>query len=254
MNQRMFIVIAIILAAVMCVGLLVVLARLAQSDAPDTTVSANISTTTVNTISVSAEGSAQVIPDVAYIMVGVEVRNEDVKTAQVQAAQRMDTLLDALSKFGLEPEDITTTNYNVNPIYEDYSDGVPSTYMVSNRVKLRVKQVDKLGEIIDAVTAAGSNTISSIYFDVLDSEQAFQLALADAMETARTRALALAQSEGLNLGKALQITQGGSSYNPYVEYRSFDTTEESSTPIMRGEQTVSASVQVTYGLVHSPPS
>lgn len=206
---------------------------------------------TKNTITVNATGNIKVMPDVAYVTVGVKTQDADMKKAQEANKQLMNDLFDALKKAGLTEDDMRTTNYSAYPMY-DYTEGKDAItgYEVTNMVQLTIKDIDKVGEYIDIAADSGANTAYPINFALLDETQYYNDALADALAKAKGKADAIATSGEYKILGTLQVTEGGMGYVPYRnEYLAMDDAADmggSTTPITAGELEVTANITVVY--------
>ncbi|MEX1377931.1 MAG: SIMPL domain-containing protein [Eubacteriales bacterium] len=207
---------------------------------------------TVSTINVSGTCEVSVPADVGYIQMGVETQDKDVKEAQSENAKRMEEIIDAVKELGLTDEDITTSNYSIYPNY-DYSEGIrseePTYYTVSNTVKLKVKDLDILGDVIDIATEAGANRAYSIYFDAEDTVAAQDDALAKAVEDALRKAEIIAGAANVKVVGVKTIndqTYYSTGYYDYAAERSVkaDSALDYATPIMSGQVSVTANVYV----------
>jgi hypothetical protein len=203
-----------------------------------------------NTVSVSATGTIKVMPDIAYVTAGVVTQSEDAAQAQKDNSDAMNAMMGALKAAGLTEDDIDTTGYSVNPMYNyDYNSGKSEiyAYQVINTVRIAVKELERAGEIIDIAGGSGANTNFSIMFTLEDEDAFYNDALTEAMEEARGKADTLAAAGGFSIIRVLTVAEGGYSYYPVYEYAAADTAEAyRETPISAGELTVSASVTVVY--------
>ncbi|EKD88942.1 MAG: hypothetical protein ACD_34C00264G0004, partial [uncultured bacterium] len=138
----------------------------------------------VRTLSSSGTGEVYLVPDVAYIYVGVKADADDVSTALDNNNAQANAVAQALKDQGVEAKDIQTTSFNVYPMQDYGMDGTISRsyYVVENTVYITVRDLSKLGTLLDAVVKSGANTINSISFDVQDK--------AEAMVQARDMAIA----------------------------------------------------------------
>lgn len=208
------------------------------------------STGETSTINVSGTCEISVPADVGYIQMGVETQDKDVKTAQEENAESMQSIIDAVLELGLTEDDITTSDYSIYPYY-NYNDGSrseePDYYVVSNTVKLRVKDLDLLGDVIDIATQAGANRAYNIYFDAEDTVESQDEALAKAVEDALRKANIIAEAAGVKVVGIKTITDQtyySTGYYDYamVERAAYDS--EYSTPVMSGEVDVTANVYI----------
>src|SRR5690606_5908676 len=119
-------------------------------------------------------------------------------------------LIQALQDFGIAANDIRTTNFSIWPMDRyDPGTGLPTgekTYAVDNTVYVTVRELARLGDLLDTAVQAGANTVNSVQFDVAEKDDALQQARADALEDARAQAQALAEAAGLTLGEIRSIS------------------------------------------------
>lgn len=203
-----------------------------------------------NKMTVSAAGVKKVMPDVAYITLGVTTQNKSMSKAQTQNREKMNALFTALKSAGLTDDDIETVGYSVYPMY-DYTSGTGKItgYEVTNTIRLTVKDIDKAGDYIDTAAASGANTNYSISFDLLDATQYYNEALADAMTKAKGKADAIAKAGAYEITGTLEITESQASYAP--QYMNYDEAKasaapEAPTPVNAGLLEITANVTVVY--------
>lgn len=142
------------------------------------------------TVSVSATGSVVADADVAQISAGVVTEADSAKEAMARNSVTMTKLIDGMKAAAVQPKDIQTTTLNVEPRYTQPKDGRPATingYRVVNQVRLTVRAVQRLGEILDQAIALGANQINHIAFDVAEPELLKDKARQRAMENAPPR-------------------------------------------------------------------
>ena len=141
--------------------------------------------------SVTAVGTATVTvtPDRAVFTAGVTTQDVTVATAQTQNAQAMQALIDAIKAQGVAAEDLQTSNYSINPVY-DYNTGKLGDqqtligYTVSNTVTVTVRMLDNLPALLDAAVAAGANQTYGISFESSQNAAAYDQAMAAAAQDA----------------------------------------------------------------------
>ncbi len=205
------------------------------------------------TVYVNGSGSVTIAPDTASVVVGVNILEKTLSSAQEKATTQMTAVIDALNAAGFDEKDIQTVNYSVN-ILQDYDqNGNPATitgFQVSNQVNVTVRDLDKLGSILDTVVGQGANAIYGISFFVDDPSAAASQARTQAVQDAKQRADELAAAAGMRVGRILSISESYSpppSPVPYAAAESADA--RAAVPIQAGTSTVSVQVQVTYQLV-----
>ena len=210
----------------------------------------------VRTLSVSGSGEALLAPDIAYIYVGVHTEDPTAAEAVEQNTSDTETLIQAIRDFGIDPNDIRTTNFSIYPMDRfDPSTGMPSgekVYAVDNTVYVTVRDLTKLGDLLDTAVQAGANNINSVQFDVAEKDDALQEARAEAVEDARTQAQALAQAAGLSLGEIQSISFFDAQPYPLFDGKGGDgyaaESAAAAIPIQPGQLTFTVNVTVTYAL------
>jgi uncharacterized protein len=200
-------------------------------------------------ISVSGQGSITLKPDVAYITLGVETLDTDAAKARSTNDTAMAKVIAAVKGFGVTDEDITSTNFSIYPRYDEK--GLKITgYTVSNAISVKVKNLDKLGDVLTAASAAGANTAGGINFDIMDRTAAYNQALAQAMDKAKARADVMATACGVKLGNVLTVSESSSYSGPiFAAADSLAGGKAASVPVASGQLDVTASVNVVYEIV-----
>ncbi|MHA7898670.1 MAG: SIMPL domain-containing protein [Henriciella sp.] len=205
------------------------------------------------TLSISAEGSVNREPDIAFLNAGVQTQGETAQAAMSANATAMNGVFDALEAANVDRTDMQTSNFSLQPQY-DYSNrqsGQPprlTGYQASNQLTVRVRDLDTLGETMDALVSAGGNTFSGLRFALEDDRAAKNAARDIAMKEAIARAELYAAASGYEVARVVTISEsGGFSPQPLAmmaESRSMDR----STPVATGEVGYSVTVNVTFEL------
>ncbi|HID57543.1 TPA: DUF541 domain-containing protein, partial [Candidatus Poribacteria bacterium] len=160
----------------------------------------------VEGIQVTGTGSVLADPDVAILNMGVSVERRSVKEAADEAAEAMEKVISSLKGRGVADEDIQTQNFSIQPQY-DYVDGkqILRGYKVINTLRVKIRDLSSVGEIIDEVVIAGGNSlrVNSILFSIDDPGKAHEEARVKAMEDARRKAEILARESGVKLGRPI---------------------------------------------------
>lgn len=203
-------------------------------------------------ISLSATGAIKTAPDKVDISTGVTSQADSAKEALAKNTESMTKVIAALKAQGLDAKDIQTTNFSVQPLYEDRKEGQRSPkivgYQVTNSVHLTVHDISKLGDILDRVVTLGANDVGSIEFGVAEPEalkdEARKLAIANAIANAKL----YADAAGVKLGKVLTINEDQGVI--LARYASPAPTMEmaKAVPIEAGTATVEARVSVSFEL------
>lgn len=200
------------------------------------------------TVSVSASGSVTAEPDVAQVSAGVVTEADSAKDAMGRNSVVMTKLIDGLKAAGIQPKDIQTTTLNVEPRYTQPKDGRVATingYRVVNQVRLTVRDVKRLGDVLDQAIALGANQINHIAFDIANPEMLKDEARKEAMENARRRGELYAKAAGGQLGPVLRISENMGEPHPMPGGR---MAMRASVPIEAGTRSLEVEVHVTYAL------
>jgi uncharacterized protein YggE len=200
---------------------------------------------------VSGTGEASARPDVAVISAGVVAQASTAAAALAENTGAMNRVLEQLRTSGLPAEDVQTAQFSVTPLYERRRPEAETTeppkivgYQVSNQVTARIRDLDRLGGVLDALVSAGANSISGPSFDITNPntllDQARDAAVADAL----AKASRYAAAAGVELGEILSIEEGGSYAPPRPMMRA--EAMAASVPIEPGQTELSASVTVVF--------
>ncbi len=203
------------------------------------------------TITVSATGTAEAEPDRARITSGVSTEAETARQALTQNNETMSKIIDELKAKGVDPKDIQTASFNVEPVMDYSKDGQPPKlrgYRVSNQVIVLVRNLDQLGDVLDDVVSAGANQIQGLTFEVSKEDTLKDDARKEAVANALRRAKLLAAAAGAEVGNVLQISEETSSNGPITYAPRLAKAATASVPIEAGTSTLEASVTVTWAL------
>ena len=204
-------------------------------------------------INVTGEGEATAPPDMATINTGVTTQGETARAALDQNNAAMKKLLAVLKEQGVAEKDVQTSNFSVHPVYDRDEENrrTPKVvaYRVGNQVQVRVRNLDSLGKVLDAVVSAGSNQISGIEFGIDDPSGILNEARSRAIRDAKERAGVYAQAAGVEVGRVLQISeQAISPPEPMRMGRMAFSAAAESVPIATGEESFEVTVNVMYGI------
>jgi uncharacterized protein YggE len=207
------------------------------------------------TLSINGTGVVYLSPDMATINLGVMTEGSDVKAATAESSAVIEKIKQVLEEYGVDPADVQTTNFSVYPM-SDYGIELESTglrYRVDNSVNVTVRELDQLGEVLDAVIVAGANSIYGIQFGLIDPEDAYTQAMQAAVENAQQRAEALATAASGELGEIQTISTYYGSGGVPVMYMAADSARPqggggSDVPVSAGALEVRVEVNLIYGL------
>jgi len=205
-------------------------------------------------ITVVGMGKAAGTPDVAQVSVGIETNDDSVQKAVADNKDKMTKLLDTLKDLGIADKDIQTTNYGVYTQRQPGPDGKgqgPTTYQVNNQVNVTVRDVAKLGDVLDKVVAAGANNVYGVNFSVDDTSKLEADARAKAIADAKARADSLAKLTGVTLGEVVSVSEIIGSPGPVYDGARMSVAAGlggGGAPIQPGELEVNMSIQVTFAI------
>lgn len=200
------------------------------------------------TITVTGEGTVTAVPDLATVSLGVTTQGETAAEAMAANTAALTAVLDRVKAAGVEDRDIQTSTLNLNPNWSN-SDGssmpVIQGYVATNVLQIRVRDLPKLGEVLDAAITDGANTLNGISFGLAEPEPAMDEARKAAVAKARARAELLTGAAGVGLGRIVSISESG--YMPPMPmYRMEAALADAPVPVEGGEVGVSASVSITW--------
>lgn len=248
MKKWFVIIVAVMLAAVIFTGCSMEWSDLLPSQ--DATQAADTEIVTQGTavdnrsrLSVNTTESVTVVPDIAYVTLGVQTQGASADAAQLENNRTANAVLDAIRGQGIADEDIKTSNIS---IYQDYND--PSLYTVEIDYRIKVKPLDQVGAVIDSAVAAGANVSYSLSFDIEDRDAVYMQALDKAMSSVADKAARMAEAGGLEIDRVLLVEEGGSNYYYPMDDMLRANTEGAadSISVNPGQMEVSATVSATY--------
>ncbi|MET0387748.1 MAG: SIMPL domain-containing protein [Polyangiales bacterium] len=222
-----------------------------------------LSPTAPQGLRVNGIGEASAPPDIVRTRLGIEVRAAAAEQASADAAQRMAALIIALKQLGIADKDLRTFNYSINFEQEQPQPTPPPAaardakepasqlprghYRVSNMLEVTVRDLDKIGGVLQGAMAAGANNVWGITFDLEDDTALVAKAREDAVADAKHTASELARLAGVELGEVVSLTEAeepAPGVGPALYAMRSEAANE--IPIERGEITVRYAIQVTY--------
>jgi uncharacterized protein len=217
-------------------------------------------------ITVVGNGEVKSKPDIATVNLGVEVTAPTVNEAMIEANARMKTILAAMKSLGIADKDVQTSNFSISferqnptvPLASETTSGATTGgaqapagfYRVNNMIQVTIRDLDKVGDVLDAAVEAGANNVWGVSFG-LDNTDALEVqAREKAVEDARARAESLAKLNGVAVGDVLSISEviGGSPSPMYAEAASFKGLGGGGAPVEPGELTFTTQIQIIYGI------
>ena len=203
-------------------------------------------------LSVSAQAEAKRVPDVATISAGVVTQAADANAAMRANAVQMDKVMAAIKAAGIAERDIQTSGINLNPQYKYVENQEPTItgYQANNTVNLKVRDIGKLGKVLDALVASGANQVNGPSFEIDQPEEAYDEARRGALEKAQARAAMYAKTLGLRVRRIVSISEGAGFQppRPMPMMAMARGKAEMDTAVSPGETTLSANLDVVFEL------
>lgn len=209
------------------------LLSLPASLAAQTTIAAPVMAPDATLLSVTAEGQSRRTPDLALFSAGVVTQGTNAAEALTANAARMDRVMAALKRAGIEPRDLQTSAVSLQPRYSDperdaqlrareaRQSYIPPAqpempriigYEARNTLSIRVRRLGQMGRIIDTLVDEGANQIDGPNFTVEEQREALDEARTEAITNARARAELYARAAGLRVSRILSISESGGFY------------------------------------------
>ncbi len=226
--------------------LVVPLAALAHDDVPDKPA-----------VTVTGHGQISLAPDTVFVILGMETTGKTVGEAQRQHRLVMNKVVERLRALQIENERIQTASFSVSPQYRpqpkrsDGPTGPPEIigYIISSTMTVEVRDLNKVGPVIEESLAAGANHFQGLHWALRDEQQAKLGALKQAAAKAREKASALSEALKVRLIRVLKTTEEGHVVQPFVPKmsRSMMAMEGGGeAPVFSGEIKVEATVTLVY--------
>jgi uncharacterized protein len=203
-------------------------------------------------LDISATGEVTRVPDVAVISAGVVSRSPTATGALQDAAGRMQRVLAALKRAGVEDRDVQTSNISLNPEYRYVENQPPQLtgYTASNQLTIRFRDIRNSGKILDALVSQGANQINGPSLTIDKPEAALDEARARAVAAGRARVELYARSLGMRIVRVVSVSESGgyAPPPPMPMYARAEIAQAADTKIVPGEQKLQVTLAMTFEL------
>jgi len=204
------------------------------------------------TVTVVGMGKATSTPDIARVTLGVEAVTPKLSTGLSDVNKRTTDVIAALKKAGVADKDIRTVDFSIYPqqSYGPNGPGPITGYRVANSVRVTMRDLAKVGTVLDTATESGANTVNSLAFALENDATVQTEARTAAVKDARSKAETLAKEAGASIDQVWTITEAVTS-NPYpvMQFAAMAAAPTGGgAQIAPGVQDVNVQVQVTYVL------
>jgi uncharacterized protein len=204
-------------------------------------------------VEVSGQGSVSAAPDFAQATLGVTTTGKTAGEAMAANAKAANALVSLVKAEGVAPADIQTSDVSISPMFSQPSPGqtTPETitgYSVSNNVSVMVRDIPRLGPLLDKAVAAGANSIYGIGFGHNNQSALLDKARPLAVADARRKAEIYASAGGARIGRLMVLTEEGGSRPPVAFSRAYAAGAAAPTPIEAGEDKLTVTVTARFEL------
>jgi uncharacterized protein len=201
-------------------------------------------------ISVTGQGEVSASPDMARLSLGVTTQDKDAAKAVSENAKLSQKIIGAIAGAGIARKDIQTSQYSLQAMF-DYKQSPPKLtgYQASNVVSVTIRDLSKVGNIIDQSIAAGANNVQGVSFEIENDSVLRDDALKQAAKAASTKAHVIAEALGVKLGglRAANENVARPSY-PIAHARMEAAAPAPETPVLPGQITITATVSLVYDI------
>ncbi|MFZ2996003.1 SIMPL domain-containing protein [Sphingobium sp.] len=212
---------------------------------------------TAPVVTLNVTESVEATPNIATVGTGVQSRAPTAQQAMQDNAAKTEKLIAALAKAGIAKKDIQTSGINLNAQY-DYNQqpGEPTGprflgYEASNQLSVKLRDIKRVGQLLDAMVAAGATNVNGPSFAVDDPTAMIAQARGQAIRSARTQADYYAQAAGFRTARLLSIAEsnsGGQPPMPMLQSARFKADAAPTTPVEPGQVSASVTLTVQYAL------
>lgn len=204
---------------------------------------------TTNTVSFNGEGKVLAKPDVGIMDLSIVTEGSTSKIAQDENSKKSKALTDYLKGQGVDEKDIKTTGYNIYPqyFYPNYAKPTISGYQVNQMVQVKVRDLDKVDDLLSGVVAAGVNQVNNLQLTIDDQDKLESEARAKAIEDAEAKADELEGQLGIKLGRIVNFSESTGGYPGPIMYSAAEGRGGGGAPsIPVGQNEIVIQVTVTY--------
>ncbi len=203
------------------------------------------------TLTVTGEGSASAVPDMATFSTGVVSEGKTAREALDANNAAVAATIAAIRAAGVEAKDVSTSGFSVQPQYASTKkDGVETShiagYEVRNTVSVRLRDLGGLGGLLDQVVSAGANQLGSVQFGFAEPGKLEDAARVAAVKDARRRAEMIAEAAGLRIVRVVSLNESGGPMPPPMPVMAMRAMKADSVPVEAGESEVRASISAVF--------
>ncbi|TCR92270.1 SIMPL domain-containing protein [Rhizobium sp. BK376] len=208
-------------------------------------------------VMVTGEGHSSIAPDMAIVTLAVVKQSKTARDALDENSKAMGAVLATLKDAGIAERDLQTSRFSIQPQYNypNNNKGQPQPpelvgYQATNSLSVRIRDLSKLGSIIDQSVTLGINQGGDIQFTNDKPEEALTAARKDAVADALAKAKTLTDAAGVKLGRVIEISENSIRPAPQPVFRAAMMKDAAApaVPVQGGENTYDVTVNVTYAI------
>jgi uncharacterized protein YggE len=201
---------------------------------------------------VQGEGVVRQAPDQAFVTIGAESRSRNPREAQSTNAQAMTAVQQKIAALGVPKDAVRTVTVTLQQEF-DYADGrqTPRGYVARNVIEVRVDDLNRLGDVMDAAVGSGATSIQGLRFDLKQRDAIERQALTEAVRDAMARAEAAAVGARTTIDRVIRIEESRVRVTPVplmADRMAMTAAQPAPTPVAEGEIEIRATVTVTVAI------
>jgi uncharacterized protein YggE len=204
------------------------------------------------TVSFTGEGKVKSTPDTARVDIGLVTEGADTITVQNENSKKMNAVIGFVKEQGIKDEDVKTSTYSLSPKYS-YTKGksILVGYILNQMITVTIRDLEKVGKILDGSVSAGANEISSVSLFTDKPEELKNKAREDAVNQAKEKAKSASKTAGFRLGRLIGFSENFSG-EPRMYYEKMgmgggaSSSVAPSPQIEPGSQDITVNITLTY--------
>lgn len=200
------------------------------------------------TITVTGRGEVAAAPDMATITLGVTSQARTAAEAMDKTSAATAAILKELEAAGIAARDMQTSDLSLDPVWSNRGGNGAAPriegFTARNTLRVRVRDLDRLGAVLDDVLRVGANTFRGLSFGLQEPQPLADQARAEAVADAQRKAALMAEAAGMALGPVLSISEAGGAAPVPVMMKA----ARAAIPVAAGEVSQTATVTMVFAL------
>lgn len=209
----------------------------------------------------TGQAEIETAPDMAVFSTGVVTQSKTAAQALADNTSAMTKLTEKLKSSGIAPADLQTSNFSVQPLYSYPRPPAPGEstpppkltgYQVSNDLTVKIRDLAKLGVLLDEVVTAGANRIQNLSFTLSNNDAVMDKARREAIADAKRKAETYADAAQVCLGPITSIAEIGGQMPVPMQFEARAMADSAPVPIQSGRVGVNVQVSVSWSIAPQP--